>query len=69
MKFITESIKEIPVLTEVDVVVVGGGVLTQVGIEGYSWYRHQETIEAGGLAKDMDETTPEPQSDSEAIDA
>ena len=69
MKFITESIKETPVLTEVDVVVVGGGVLTQVGIEGYAWYRHQETIEAGGLAKDMDETTPEPQSDSEAIDA
>ena len=76
MKFITESIKETPVLTEVDVVVVGGGVLTQVGIEGYAWYRHQETIEAGGLAKefeqtakDMDGTTPEPQSDSEAIDA
>ena len=104
MKFITESIKETPVLAEVDVVVVGGGpaglaaaiasgragaktmlverygcfggVLTQVGVEGYAWYRHQETIEAGGLAKefeqtakDMGGTTPEPQSDSEAIDA
>ena len=23
-----------------------GGVLTQVGVEGYAWYHHQETVEA-----------------------
>ncbi|GHV46814.1 pyridine nucleotide-disulfide oxidoreductase [Spirochaetia bacterium] len=27
-----------------------GGVITQVGVENIAWYRHEQTIEAGGLA-------------------
>ncbi|NDO79648.1 pyridine nucleotide-disulfide oxidoreductase [Citrobacter sp. NCU1] len=53
-----------------------GGVLTTVGCEGYAWYRHEGTIEAGGIgieieqrAIEMGAARPEPQSDSYAIDA
>jgi len=53
-----------------------GGVISQVGVEGIAWYRHQKTVEAGGLcieieqkAKSMGATAKEAQSDSEAIDA
>ncbi len=53
-----------------------GGVLTTVGCEGYAWYRHEGTIEAGGIgmeiekrAIEMNAARPEPQSDSHAIDA
>jgi hypothetical protein len=53
-----------------------GGVLSQVGVEGIAWYRHADTIEAGGIcfeleekAKSLGATSKEPQSDSEAIDA
>ena len=53
-----------------------GGVLSQVGVEGFAWYRHGGTIEAGGIAKEFEEeaikmggATKEPQSESQAIDA
>jgi len=53
-----------------------GGVLTQVGVEAIAWYRHQGTIEAGGLLAEFEKTAeeagatmPECQSDSFAIDA
>lgn len=53
-----------------------GGVITQVGVEGFAWYRHEETVEAGGLVREFEgkfiEVTggnPESQSDSQALDA
>ncbi|MCP1225958.1 FAD-dependent oxidoreductase [Sebaldella sp. S0638] len=53
-----------------------GGVITQVGVEGFAWYRHKETIEAGGLVpefenkfKDIAGANPECQSESQALDA
>lgn len=53
-----------------------GGVITQVGIEGVAWYRHEGTIEGGGLLFEFEEqaralgaSTKECQSDSEALDA
>jgi len=52
-----------------------GGVISHVGIEGIAWYRHEGTIEAGGILKEiedraiaMDACTPEPQSTSQAPD-
>lgn len=104
MKFVNEAAKQVPVLAEVDVLVVGsgpaglsaaiasaregvstmlverygcfGGVISQVGVEGFAWYRHEGTVEAGGLAFEYEETakalggsTKECQSDSEALDA
>ncbi|WP_258360942.1 FAD-dependent oxidoreductase [Moorella sulfitireducens] len=53
-----------------------GGVITQVGVEAVAWYRHEGTIEAGGLLFEFEEkartfgaSTKECQSDSEALDA
>ena len=53
-----------------------GGVMSQVGVEGFAWYRHEGTVEAGGIAKEFEEeaiklggATKEPQSDSQALDA
>ncbi|WP_068088046.1 FAD-dependent oxidoreductase [Polycladidibacter stylochi] len=53
-----------------------GGVLTTVGCEGYAWYRHEGTIEAGGIGRELEEKAirgnaarAEPQSNSHAIDA
>ncbi|KLU62739.1 putative thiazole biosynthetic enzyme [Peptococcaceae bacterium CEB3] len=53
-----------------------GGVISQVGIEGFAWYRHDQTVEAGGLsfefqdlAKAVGGSAKEPQSNSEALDA
>ena len=53
-----------------------GGVITQVGIEGFAWYRHEDTIEAGGMVKEFEEkfveaagSNPECQSISQALDA
>ena len=103
-KFVEESARKVPVLEEVDVLVVGGGpsgiaaamgaaregvktmlverygcfggVISQVGVEGFAWYRHEGTIEAGGvaaefenMAKEMGGATKECQSESEALDA
>ena len=53
-----------------------GGVLTTVGCEGYAWFRHDKTIEAGGIGRELEERAiqgnaarPEPQSNSHAIDS
>ena len=53
-----------------------GGNITTVGVEGMAWYRHERTIEAGGLAREFEDraiamgaAVPESQSDSHEIDA
>ena len=53
-----------------------GGNITAVGVEGFAWYRHEETVEAGGIgmefeerAKQMGAAVPESQSLSFEIDA
>jgi ribulose 1,5-bisphosphate synthetase/thiazole synthase len=53
-----------------------GGNLTVVGVEGLAWYRHERTVEAGGIgrefedrAREMGATTPDSQSLSHEIDA
>tara|TARA_B100000965_G_scaffold352342_1_gene327483 strand:- start:451 stop:1812 length:1362 start_codon:yes stop_codon:yes gene_type:complete len=52
-----------------------GGNLTQVGVEGLAWYRHDKTVDSEGIgiefeerAKAMGASNPEPQSNSHAID-
>jgi|TARA_B110000908_G_C10262865_1_gene460692 ribulose 1,5-bisphosphate synthetase/thiazole synthase len=52
-----------------------GGNITAVGVEGFAWYRHEKTVDSEGIgvefetrAKQMGATTPEPQSQSDAID-
>ena len=52
-----------------------GGNLTQVGVEGLAWYRHDKTVDSEGIgiefeerAKSMGASNPEPQSNSHAID-
>jgi ribulose 1,5-bisphosphate synthetase/thiazole synthase len=52
-----------------------GGNITQVGVEGFAWYRHAKTVDSEGIgiefeerAKAMDAAIPEPQSDSHALD-
>lgn len=53
-----------------------GGNITVVGVEGFAWYRHEQTIEAGGLgrefedrAKAMGAAVPESQSLSYELDS
>ena len=53
-----------------------GGVISQVGVEGFAWYRHEGTIEAGGLVPEFENMSirvgganPECQSTSQALDA
>ena len=53
-----------------------GGNITQVGVEAFAWYRHEGTVEAGGITTEIEETakkmgasTKEIQSDSQALDA
>jgi hypothetical protein len=53
-----------------------GGNITAVGVEGFAWYRHEATIEAGGIgrefedrAKAMGAAVPESQSLSYEIDS
>lgn len=53
-----------------------GGNLTVVGVEGFAWYRHEQTVEADGIgrefeerAKEMGAAIPEPQSLSYEIDS
>jgi len=104
MRKITEPVREIDVVHETDVLVVGsgpgglaaamaaaragvkttlverhgcfGGNITQVGVEGFAWYRHQATVDSEGIgiefeerAKAMGAAMPEPQSLSHALDA
>jgi hypothetical protein len=53
-----------------------GGNITQAGVESIAWYRHEKTVDAGGIgvefesrAKEMGGSRKEPQSRSEALDA
>jgi len=53
-----------------------GGNITQVGVEGFAWYRHERTVDCEGIgieferrATQMGAAMPEPQSLSHALDA
>src|ERR1700729_1045463 len=53
-----------------------GGNITQVGVEGFAWYRHEQTVDAEGIGIEMETRAaamgppmPEPQSLSHALDA
>ena len=101
---ITEPAREVDVIHETGVLVVGsgpsglaaalaaaragaevtllerfgcfGGNLTAVGVEGLAWYRHEQTVEAGGIAHEFEQraiesgvAVPDSQSRSHEIDA
>jgi hypothetical protein len=53
-----------------------GGNLTAVGVEGLAWYRHEQTVEAAGIAREFERraiesgvAVPDSQSQSHEIDA
>src|SRR5579875_1613188 len=104
MRSITEPAREVEVVHDTGVLVVGsgpsglaaalaaaragaevtllerfgclGGNLTVVGVEGLAWYRHEQTVEAGGLAREFEDRSaelgvamPDSQSLSREIDA
>jgi ribulose 1,5-bisphosphate synthetase/thiazole synthase len=101
---ILEPARQIEVIRETDVLVVGsgpsglaaalacvragvetvllerygcfGGNITQVGVEGFAWYRHPATIDSEGIGREFEERAkamgaamPEPQSISHSLDA
>ncbi len=52
-----------------------GGNITQVGVEGFAWYRHEQTQDSEGIGIEFEERAkaagaaqPEPQSDSHALE-
>lgn len=53
-----------------------GGTLTQAMVESLVWYRHEKTVEAGGIGKEFEEyaatfggTYPDPESTGRLLDA
>lgn len=53
-----------------------GGNITAVGVEGFAWYRHEDTVEAGGIGMEFEEraramgaAVPESQSLSYELDS
>jgi glycine/D-amino acid oxidase-like deaminating enzyme len=53
-----------------------GGNITQVGVEGFAWYRHPATIDSEGIGREFEDRAklmgaamPEPQSISHSLDA
>ena len=53
-----------------------GGNITTVGVQGFAWYRHAQTVEANGIGREFEErakamgaATPESQSLSYEIDS
>ncbi|HZZ87902.1 MAG TPA: FAD-dependent oxidoreductase [Caulobacteraceae bacterium] len=53
-----------------------GGNITQVGVEGFAWYRHPQTVDVEGIGPELEARAavmgaaqPEPQSVSQALDA
>lgn len=53
-----------------------GGNITTVGVEGFAWYRHEQTVEADGIGREFEQrayemgaAVPESQSQSYEIDA
>ena len=53
-----------------------GGNITAVGVEGFAWYRHEATVEAGGIGREFEErakamgaAVPESQSLSYELDS
>jgi FAD-dependent oxidoreductase family protein len=103
VKRIPEPARQIDVVAETDVLVVGsgpaglsaalasaragaktilmdrygcfGGNITQVGVEGFAWYRHPTTVDSEGIGPELEQraramgaAVPEPQSASYALD-
>ena len=104
MKRILEPARQVDVVLETDVLVVGsgpgglaaalgaaragartalidrngcfGGNITQVGVEGFAWYRHEHTVDCEGIGPELEARAaamgaalPEPQSLSQALEA
>ena len=53
-----------------------GGNITVVGVEGFAWYRHEQTVEANGIGREFEErakamgaAVPESQSLSYELDS